>query len=77
MFLVEKGGHRFVPVHEILDEKDAEEILGSMKLKRENLPKISVEDPQIQGIGAKPGQVIKISRNDYGKKYPYYRLVVE
>ena len=75
--MVGKRDHDFVPVHELLSEKEANTVLESMGLTRENLPKIFAEDPQVKKAGAKPGQVIRVHRSDNGHDYEYYRFVVE
>ena len=69
--------HELVPIHELLNEEEAQKLLSELKVKLQNLPKILDTDPQSKKLGAKPGQIIKISRNDRGNKYTYYRLVVE
>ena len=75
--MANKSDHEFVPVHEILSENEAKDVLGAMGLEKENLPKIMKSDPQIIKIGGEEGKVVKISRNDYGNEYSYYRLIVE
>jgi DNA-directed RNA polymerase subunit H len=75
--LVNKSDHEIVPVHEILKLKEVNELLESKNLRLENLPKIFESDPQCKKLGAKPGHVIKIHRNDNGNQYLYYRVVVE
>ena len=47
-----------------------------MSLKKENLPKVSFEDPHIVKIGGKPNQVVKIYRKDNGHEYEYFRLII-
>ena len=42
-----------------------------------NLPKILKNDPQAVKLQAQVGDVIEIERDDSGKKYLYYRQVVE
>lgn len=75
--MVGKSDHEFVPVHEVLSEKEIGGILEKMGLKKENLPKIFASDPQAKRVGAKAGQVIRVSREDAGNKFEYYRLVIE
>jgi DNA-directed RNA polymerase subunit H len=75
--LAAKSDHEFVPVHELLSEKEANAVLEKLGLKRENLPKIFTEDAQSKKLGAKPGQIIRIYRKDNGHEYEYYRFVVE
>ena len=75
--LAGKSDHEIVPVHEILRLKEVNELLQEKHIALENLPKILESDPQCRKLGAKPGHVIKISRNDNGNAYLYYRVVVE
>ncbi|MDE1855765.1 MAG: DNA-directed RNA polymerase subunit H [Candidatus Micrarchaeota archaeon] len=65
-----------VPKHEILSESEAKKDLHELKTTPEKLPRIFTTDPALAGK-AKPGQIVKISREDGGKKYQYYRVVVE
>ena len=52
-------------------------MLSKLNLKAENLPKLLSSDPQAVSIKAKPGDVVRVKRNDYGKEYLYYRFVVD
>ncbi len=70
--------HILVPKHEIMDKKDAEEILKTYNCRTTDLPLIFVNDPAIVGLGVKPGDMIKITRKSAtaGESF-YYRYVVE
>ena len=69
--------HELVPLHEIMKKKDAEVMLNSYKIKKEMLPKILEEDPIVIAIGAKKGDILKITRNsETAGKAQYYRLVI-
>ena len=70
--------HIYVPKHEIISKKEAEEVLVKFNCKPTELPLIFVTDPAIVGIGVKPGDMIKITRksNTAGQGI-YYRYVVE
>lgn len=70
--------HEFVPKHEIMSREDVDEFLSSLKISVQNLPKILSVDPIVLSIGAKVGDVIKITRDSptAGASY-YYRVVVE
>ena len=72
-----KKDHEFVPLHELLSNAEADKVLKSLNAKAENLPKLLENDPQAKKLGAKPGQVVRISRDDEGNEYEYYRLVVK
>ncbi len=69
--------HEFVPVHEILSESEAKKVLEELNTTIDKLPKILDTDPQAKKLEAKPGQVIKIHRNDSGNEYFNYREVVK
>ena len=69
--------HVLVPKHEILSEEEKEALLKKYGIKEKHLPKILTTDPVVKEIGAKPGDVLKITRVFRGKKSVYYRIVVE
>ena len=69
--------NELVPKHEILSEKEVKEVLHQLNTIADKLPRILNTDPALAGK-AKPGQVVKIYREDpSGKKYFYYRIVIE
>jgi DNA-directed RNA polymerase subunit H len=66
-----------VPKHEILDEDEKNKLLVKYNVTPKQLPKIKLSDPAVKTIGAKKGDVIKISRNSpTSNDYLYYRIVV-
>ncbi len=70
--------HVLVPKHEIMTEEEIEKELGKLGLKREDLPLLLVTDPVAKAIGAKPGDVVRITRESpTAGKTIAYRLVVE
>ena len=70
--------HKLVPQHEIISEKDKNELLKKYNITPEQLPKILDIDPVSKCIGAKPGQIIKIVRKSHtAKEAIAFRLVVE
>jgi DNA-directed RNA polymerase subunit H len=70
--------HIYVPKHEIMTKKDAEEVLEKYHCKTTDLPLIFVNDPAIIGLGVKPGDMIKITRkSSTAGESLYYRYVVE
>ena len=70
--------HVYVPKHEIMNKKDAEEVLQKFNCKPTELPLIFVNDPAILGLGVKPGDMIKITRKSAtAGQSTYYRYVVE
>ncbi|MCD6447757.1 MAG: DNA-directed RNA polymerase subunit H [Thermoplasmata archaeon] len=54
--------HKLVPHHEILKEEEVEKLLKTYGIKKEQLPKILIDDPVAKAINAKEGDVIKIVR---------------
>jgi len=69
--------HELIPKHEIMSEEDLKTVLKMYNIGKEQLPKIKVDDPVIQEIGAQTGEVVKITRKSQtaGEAY-YYRLVI-
>ena len=70
--------HAYVPKHEIMTKKEAEQVLKEYNCNATELPLIFVTDPAIIGLGVKPGDMIKIIRKSAtaGESF-YYRYVVE
>ncbi len=71
------SSHRLVPLHEVMPEEDVEKLIGKLNCKKGDLPKIFDTDPMVLKLAAKPGDVIRITRESEtaGEAY-YYRLVV-
>jgi DNA-directed RNA polymerase subunit H len=70
--------HFMVPKHEILADKEKQELLQKFKIHTYQLPYVHVSDPAVKAIGAKPGDIVKIARNSLtAGKYCAYRFVVE
>ena len=70
--------HILMPKHEILNEKKREELLQKYRIKPYQLPKIKSSDPAARAIGARPGDIIKITRDSpTAGKYLSYRYVIE
>ncbi len=69
--------HELVPKHEILPSEEAEELLEQYHIEPHQLPRIKSSDVAVIGIGAKPGDIIKISRkSSTAGEHVAYRLVV-
>ena len=69
--------HEFVPKHEILGEDETEKLLEELRVPATALPMILDTDPVIRIIGAKEGDVIKITRkSETAGATIIYRLVV-
>ena len=69
--------HILVPKHEVLSKEEAEEVLKTLGVKPEQLPKIREDDPIAKEIGAKVGDIVRIIRESptAGKSIAY-RLVI-
>jgi len=68
--------HFLVPIHEIVSEDNAIEIIKKFGKKKEKFPLISVSDPVIEEIQAKKGDLIRITRETpTAGKSIYYRVV--
>lgn len=69
--------HELVPKHEILPPEKAETLLEKYHIKAHQLPRIKANDAAIIAIGAKAGNIIKITRKSpTAGKYIAYRHVV-
>ena len=70
--------HIYVPKHEIMTKEDSLEVLEKYHCKPTELPLILASDPAIMRLGAKPGDMIKITRKSAtAGESLYYRYVVE
>jgi DNA-directed RNA polymerase subunit H (RpoH/RPB5) len=70
--------HALVPFHEILSEKEKNQLLTQFKLRPYQMPQIKSGDPAVKVIGAKPGDVLKITRKSAtAGEHVTYRYVVE
>ena len=70
--------HGLVPFHEILTEKERNQLLTQFKVKPYQIPQIKSGDPAVKAIGAKPGDVLKITRKSItAGEHITYRYVVE
>lgn len=70
--------HELVPHHEVLSPEDAAVVFERYQIVKEQLPKLKSSDPAARVVGAKAGQVVKITRNSpTAGRAVAYRLVVE
>ncbi len=69
--------HKLVPKHEVLSEKEKEELLKKYGITLRQLPRILASDPIVKMLNAKPGDVIRIRRRSpTAGESIYYRVVV-
>lgn len=70
--------HDFVPKHELLSKKDAQEVLEKYNISKFQLPAIKSSDPAAKAIGAKPGRIVKVYRESpTAGLHVAYRVVIE
>lgn len=70
--------HVLVPIHEFATEAEIQDIIDTYAIDVKQLPKILVEDPAVQLLGAKIGDVIKISRDSpTAGAYVSYRYCID
>jgi DNA-directed RNA polymerase subunit H len=70
--------HKLVPDHAILSKTESKKIIKQLNIHQEQLPKIKSDDPVVKEIDAKPGDILKITRNSHtAGKYITYRLVLD
>jgi DNA-directed RNA polymerase subunit H len=69
--------HALVPKHSKLSEKEKKELFEKYVADLRDLPRIYKDDPAIEGLDAKEGDVIKISRKSLtAGDAVFYRRVV-
>ena len=69
--------HEFVPKHEILSEAEVTKLLDQLQVPETALPYLLTTDPVARVIGAKVGDIIKITRKSQtAGETIIYRLVV-
>jgi DNA-directed RNA polymerase subunit H len=70
--------HVLVPKHEILSDEEKKSILVEYNATEDQFPFLFSIDPVVREIGAKPGDMVKITRvSDTAGETTYYRYVVE
>ena len=68
--------HELVPKHEILSPEEAKELLEKYRVKPYQLPRIYPSDVAVIAIGAKTGDILKITRKSLtAGKHVSYRYV--
>jgi DNA-directed RNA polymerase subunit H len=70
--------HVLVPKHEVLSPEEARQVLEKFKVAPHQLPLIKASDPAAKAVGAKPGDILKITRDSpTAGKAIVYRYVIE
>jgi len=69
--------HELVPKHEVLPPEEALKVLKKLGVTPDKLPWIRASDPVARAIGAKPGDIVKITRKSpTAGEIVVYRYVV-
>ncbi len=69
--------HVLVPKHEVLSPEEASKVLKELGVSPDKLPWIRASDPVARAIGAKPGDIVKITRKSpTAGEIVVYRYVV-
>jgi DNA-directed RNA polymerase subunit H len=70
--------HQLVPEHEVVPRREAEELLERLHIKAHQLPYLRADDPAARQIGAKPWDVVKVTRRSpTAGEVVVYRYVIE
>ncbi len=70
--------HKLVPKHEILTQKEVEQLLAEYRVQPYQLPQIKASDPSVKAIDANPGDVLRVIRKSpTAGIHIAYRYVVE
>ena len=74
--------HNLVPEHTLLTEEEADAVLKDLKISRDQLPKIRMNDAAVKVLvqiygPIEPGRVIKVVRKSKtAEEFIAYRLVI-
>ncbi len=70
--------HELVPKHEILLQEEREKLLAQYRVHPYQLPRIKTSDPAVKAIGAKAGDIVRVTRDSStAGEYVAYRYVIE
>ncbi|WP_294005863.1 DNA-directed RNA polymerase subunit H [uncultured Methanobrevibacter sp.] len=70
--------HMLVPKHEIMTEEEISSEFSDVDYDFKNLPKIKVYDPVVLAIGARKGDILRITRESQtAGVFVTYRIVEE
>jgi DNA-directed RNA polymerase subunit H len=71
------GKHELIPKHSKISEKEKKQLIEKYCIKSlKELPKVLKNDPGIQTLNVKIGDIIKITRQSPTGESVYYRVVV-
>ena len=70
--------HALVPRHEILTQKEKEEVLAKYRVQPHQFPWVKASDPAVRAVGGTPGDIVRIIRESpTAGKHILYRYVIE
>ena len=70
--------HQLVPKHELLSKKEAEELMKEFHIRPHQLPYVRTSDPTAETLGAKMGDILRITRKSpTAGEVVVYRYVVD
>lgn len=70
--------HYLVPVHKFATDEEVQELKKKYSILKHQLPKITSEDPAVQLLGAREGDVLKIRRKSpTAGEFVVFRTVVQ
>jgi DNA-directed RNA polymerase subunit H len=70
--------HSLVPKHELLDDKQKEEVLKKYGITLRQFPRMLETDPMAVMLTAKPGDVLRVTRkSETAGETTYYRVVIK
>lgn len=70
--------HALVPKHEVLTQKEKDEVLATYRVQPHQLPWIKVSDPAVRAVGGTPGDIVRIVRESpTAGKHISYRYIIE
>lgn len=69
--------HKLVPKHILMTKQETQDLLNKYKISVNDLPQMFEKDPVAIAIGAKEGDIVKITRESKTtvKSVNYYRYV--
>ncbi|MFH1053502.1 MAG: DNA-directed RNA polymerase subunit H [Candidatus Woesearchaeota archaeon] len=68
--------HILVPNHQKISAEEKQKLFDQYRVTVKEMPKIGKKDPTIKELSAKPGDIIKITRNSpTGGIFDFYRVV--
>ncbi len=69
--------HFMVPKHEVVPQDKVLDVLKAFFATKERIPQIMAQDPMVEEIGGKRGDLVKITRHSpTAGRSIYYRIVV-